>query len=228
MERLTGAALPAAIAPAAAPALEDRILTAAIRCVARWGLAKSTVDDVAREAGCSRATVYRVFPGGKDALMLAALERELRAFVTDLRDDVDTVQTLEDALVTIMTRAAQGIDAHPALQYLLAHEPEAVRPLVSFDGLEPLIEWAGAFGTAHLARFVGDEVARDVGRWVARVIVAYSFEEERPVDLSHYETTRRFVRTYLLPGVEALADTDDAPPADSQPIFALAQHTAQE
>ena len=36
-----------------------RIRHAALVCVGRFGLAKTTVDDIAREAGCSRATLYR-------------------------------------------------------------------------------------------------------------------------------------------------------------------------
>src|SRR5262245_45253316 len=59
--------------PAAPPidltrgSLEDRILAATLRCLGKWGTVKTTLDDIAREAGCSRATVYRTFPGGKDA-----------------------------------------------------------------------------------------------------------------------------------------------------------------
>ena len=52
------------VAPSDAP-LEQRILAATIRCVSRWGVGKTTLDDIAREAGCSRATIYRVVPGGK-------------------------------------------------------------------------------------------------------------------------------------------------------------------
>ena len=47
-----------------------------MRCVARRGLRKTTLDDVATTAGCSRATIYRAFPGGKDVLMAAAARRE--------------------------------------------------------------------------------------------------------------------------------------------------------
>ena len=50
---------------------EQRIVDATTRCIARWGVAKTTLDDVAREASCSRATVYRLFPGGKDAVLEA-------------------------------------------------------------------------------------------------------------------------------------------------------------
>ena len=46
------------------PDVRERLLQATYACVARWGLAKTTVEDAAREAGVSRATVYRYFPGG--------------------------------------------------------------------------------------------------------------------------------------------------------------------
>ena len=41
----------------------DASPTAPWSCIARWGTAKTTLDDIAREAGCSRATIYRLFPG---------------------------------------------------------------------------------------------------------------------------------------------------------------------
>ncbi len=37
------------------------------------GVAKTTVEDVAREAGVSRATVYRAFPGGRDEMVNATV-----------------------------------------------------------------------------------------------------------------------------------------------------------
>ena len=47
----------------------QRILEATYACIARWGIFKTTVEDAAREAGMSRATVYRHFPGGREELM---------------------------------------------------------------------------------------------------------------------------------------------------------------
>ncbi len=63
---------------------EERITAAALRCIARWGVAKTTLDDVAREAGCSRATIYRLFPGGKDSLVTAVAEAEVARFFAGL------------------------------------------------------------------------------------------------------------------------------------------------
>ena len=52
----------------AAPSTEQRLLEATLACLARHGIAKTTLDDVAREAGVARATLYRYFPG-KQALL---------------------------------------------------------------------------------------------------------------------------------------------------------------
>ena len=55
----------------AALSVEARVLDAAKACVERWGMAKLTIDDIANAAGVSRATLYRMFPGGKDVLFEA-------------------------------------------------------------------------------------------------------------------------------------------------------------
>ena len=68
--------------PAATPAeqLEARIVEAMIDCISRWGVAKTTADDIARAAGISRATLYRVFPGGMDVAFDALVRHETARF----------------------------------------------------------------------------------------------------------------------------------------------------
>ena len=64
-------------APSLPPTIEDRAVQATLDCVARHGLAKTTFDDVAREAGCARATLYRYF-GGKRQLVRLTVTRGAR------------------------------------------------------------------------------------------------------------------------------------------------------
>src|SRR3954465_4504351 len=100
----------------AAPPLEERIVDAALRCIARWGVAKTTLDDVAREAGCSRATVYRVVPGGKDGLVETVVTTEASRFFAALAERLDAVadQGLEELLVAGMTEAGGPLGPAPA------------------------------------------------------------------------------------------------------------------
>ena len=55
----------------------ERILDAAGRCFAAQGVPTTSIADIAREAGCSRPTVYRYFDDRR-ALRLAFVHREAR------------------------------------------------------------------------------------------------------------------------------------------------------
>ena len=52
----------------------ERVLDAATTLLLRWGYRKTTIDDVAREAGVSKGTIYLYWPD-KNALFRAALLR---------------------------------------------------------------------------------------------------------------------------------------------------------
>lgn len=213
-----------ALAERSGGSLEERILDATLRCVARWGVAKTTLDDLAREAGCSRASVYRLFPGGKEVVLDAAADRELGRLFDELDVALASAPTLEDLLVTAITQVCRSIADHEAVQYLVQHEPEAIMPHLSFDGLDPLLAWAGAFATPHLRRFLLAPEAAETAEWVARLIVSFGFEPTGGLDLADEPTARRFVRTYVLPGVTPAhdldlraADTDLIPPTEPVP-----------
>jgi AcrR family transcriptional regulator len=55
----------------------DRILDALAALITRWGYGKTTVDDIAREAGVAKGTVYLHWPT-KGAMLQALIEREER------------------------------------------------------------------------------------------------------------------------------------------------------
>ncbi len=192
-----GRVAPVADAPGSASARRSRILDATLVCVARWGVNKTTLDDVAREAGCSRATVYRLVDGGKDGLMLAAADRELERFFWHLRDRVGSETTVVGRVALAIAESVRVIAGHHALQQLVVHEPEVVLPFISFDALDPLLEASAAFGAIVLATFLEPDDARAVGEWVARVVVSYGFEPDPRLDLGDMRTADRFVRRYL-------------------------------
>ena len=180
--------------------LADRILEAALRCVARWGMTKTTLDDVAREAGCSRATIYRAFPGGKQSVIHAMGERELRRFLDDLSAKVAAVGSLREMLTVGLVEGVTAIRTHEALQYLIVHEPGPVLALVSFDRLEPLLTLGTEFGAPELERFLAPEVARETAEWVVRTIIGHGLEADCH-DLTDPAVADRFVATFMLPGL---------------------------
>jgi AcrR family transcriptional regulator len=93
-----------------------RILDAGEECVARWGVAKTTLDDIARAAGCSRATVYRTFPGGKEPLLHALLAREVASFFVAVDVCLREAGDLETALAVGVSESLARLQGHQALQ----------------------------------------------------------------------------------------------------------------
>ena len=76
----------------------QRIVDATYACVARRGVAKTTIEDVARQAGMSRATVYRVFPGGRDELISATVAWATRDFFGRLYQRIQGAGSLEEVM----------------------------------------------------------------------------------------------------------------------------------
>lgn len=184
-----------------AASLEDRVAEAALRCVARWGVAKTSLDDVAREAGVSRATVYRTFPGGKEALVAAVAAREVARFLDHLGEALGAAATLEDALVAGITESTLRIRHHDALQFLLTYEPGAVLPQVAFSHFDQVLAAAGAFTAPYLERWLPGEQARRAAEWAARIVLSYSTTPAAGVDAGDEGSVRRLVRTFVLPGL---------------------------
>src|SRR5207249_8441021 len=88
----------------------QRIVDAALRCIARWGIAKTTLDDVARQASCSRATIYRLFPGGKDAMLEATVHAEIDRVFSEISRRLDEAgDILEELVVAGITCDAQEL-----------------------------------------------------------------------------------------------------------------------
>jgi AcrR family transcriptional regulator len=73
---------PRALPAAAADDTRGGILEAARRRFLRFGVRKTTVDEVAREAGCSRTTLYAHFRNKQD-LYASLLQQDAEAFIAE-------------------------------------------------------------------------------------------------------------------------------------------------
>jgi AcrR family transcriptional regulator len=189
-------------------AQETRIAAAALLCMARWGTIKTTLDDVARQAGCSRATVYRLFPGGKDAVVESVARREVDRFFAALAERLEAAETLEDALAVGMSEAASLIRDHPALQFLLAYEPETILPRLAFSRCDEVLRSASQAVAPHLARWLPADDAERAAELAARLVLSYSSAPTSEVDMTDEASVRRMLQTCVLPGLRLLDHSD--------------------
>jgi AcrR family transcriptional regulator len=118
--------------------LHDRLLGATYRCVERFGLGKTTIDDVAKESGVSRATIYRQFPGGRDELLLETVGWEIANYFNRLADQVRDAPSLAELLRRGLTYAHRSISEHVLLRKILQTEPERLLPLLTTESAKTL------------------------------------------------------------------------------------------
>ena len=183
-----------------------RIVDAALRCLARQGLAKTTLDDVAREARFSRATLYRAFPGGKESVMAAVVETEAARMFSALAVVMGEAHDLEDVLVAGMTEATRLLGSHPALTFLVAHEPGTVLPHLAFGEMDELLRHVGDAAAPFFARWLEPEQAARAAEWAVRIMLSYLSCPSPGVDLADPDSARRLVRRFVLPGIQALRE----------------------
>ena len=179
----------------------ERILEATYACVARWGLSKTTVEDAARQAGLSRATVYRYFPGGRDELVDAVVSWQYLIFFGRLYEEVHGAESLEEVLERGLVFARRSILEHEVLQKVLQTEPDVLIPKLTVEtnrtvGLISgfLVPYLHEHGLSD-----GLEV-HEAADFLSRMILSY-IASPGHWDLADPDQARALVRTELLPGV---------------------------
>jgi len=185
------------------PTIRDRAVDATLACVARHGLAKLTVDDVAREAGCGRATIYREF-GSKRALVSAVVNAEADRVVGVLREVAASADSLEDAVVAILVTVGREVDSHEALQFVAAFEPGLLVPHLTFGGADRFLAWSASRLAPCFETFVPAADTLRTAEWVTRVALVLwcsPTASATPVVLGDAESVRPFVRQFVLPGI---------------------------
>jgi AcrR family transcriptional regulator len=182
----------------------ERIIAATLVSLARYGVAKTTLEDVAKEAGCGRATVYRYF-GGKQQLLDAVIAHECERVLAAIDASAPPGTSLPDALVAMATTAAHEVLEHDALQFVLAHEPELVLPWIAFDGCDRFLAATGAALAPTFARFVPAADADRAAQWTTRIFLAYLGPETSPVTMTDAREVRALVTDFVAPAVRVAA-----------------------
>jgi AcrR family transcriptional regulator len=203
-------------APADTSAARERLVDAAERCIDRFGLAKTTLEDVAAEASVSRATIYRYFEN-RDELMLEVLLRELeRSFDHDLEEFVAQARTPADMTRAIVDASAYllaTIRNNAMLQVLLNHDGPSVAATVAgaspaffaaiADDLLPYLKPAQEAGLLRANLDLGE-----ASEWILRAILSL-LTVEGPVHRTA-EDERRFLASFLAPALVAVPASADA------------------
>lgn len=181
--------------------VRERIFEATYGCVARYGISKTTMEDAARAAGVSRATVYRHFPGGREQLIEETITWEVDRFFIRLAETVAGVSDFAELLEEALLFAHRAVENHEVLQKLLVTEPDRLLPQLNLDA-ERVLGLVSGFLAPHIpADQLPDGVtASEAADYVARVFLSF-ISAQGDWDLTDRTQVRQLVHTELLAGL---------------------------
>jgi len=173
------------------------VLEAVKACCERWGVEKVTIDDIAKQSGVSRATLYRMFPGGKEVIFEAHRVHELDRFFSTLLAEVENMTTLEDLLARTVSVAIRELRADDHLARMLATEPGAVLSELTVEGLPRIVRVATAYMVPLVDPYLPRRQARDLIDVVARLVISYFLAPSADLDLADEDAARAFIAPFL-------------------------------
>ena len=176
----------------------DRILGATVACLGRYGIAKTTVDDAAREAGLARATVYRYFPDGKEQLIAESITWAVGQFFWELAEAVDGAADFPTLVEEALVHAHRAVAEHAVLQKVLETEPERLLPQLTQSA--PQVQEVLRDYLADLLRqerLLPGVDPVEAGDWLARMGLSFILAGGQ-WDLGDPASVRRLVRGELL------------------------------
>jgi AcrR family transcriptional regulator len=180
-------------------AAENTVLDAAKLCCEKWGMSKVTIDDIAAEAGVSRATLYRLFPGGKDVLFDALRVRDTEEFLVRLRAHVDDAVDFEDLLVRCVVHATIELRADDHLALMLSSEPGETANELTVSGLPRIIRIATVFLVPLVEQHLPRRDAARLVELLARLVISYFLAPSEQFDLGDRASAESFIRLFILP-----------------------------
>jgi AcrR family transcriptional regulator len=157
--------------PPVPPSSLDPVLDAAAVCFARFGVRRTSVQDIAKQLGVNRTTVYRQAGNVEQLASLLAIRETHRTLATLPRRMSWPIgpRSIVDMMATLVIEARE----HPVLAKMLTDERDLIGSMLAGDApqllnrvstaLAPLI--AMAMRTGHIAQ--RDPII--IAEWLARI-----------------------------------------------------------
>lgn len=134
---------------------EKRILDAAIELLQKWGYRKTTLEDIAREAGVAKGTIYLYWPT-REKLFMAIIEREesklLGEIARRMEDDPEGMN-----LIGLTKHSILATLANPVMKALILQDTQFLGELLvrEFNNANAEAQLAGYMTILQRLREIG-------------------------------------------------------------------------
>lgn len=196
----TGAGL-----PPCPPEELDPFLDAAVECFLRFGIRKTSVQDVARILDVNRTTVYRQV-GTVDSIVRLLTAREVHRYLSEAHRRTHVDELTPQGLVRLLAEMIRIVSDHPIVAKILQDERELVGALVQsstgvFSRIAALI--TPAISAAVASGQIADRDPVAIAHWLARISTTTVLSPP-PGDLE------AFLAEMLLPALTPTAPVGDS------------------
>ncbi|HKY13629.1 MAG TPA: TetR/AcrR family transcriptional regulator [Microthrixaceae bacterium] len=174
--------------PGPPPASLDPVLDATIECIARHGLSKTSLSDIARELGVAPSTVYRKVGTVENAAQLV-MARE------------------GHGLLERMPQVIAGVEGPRAITVFLAECIETTRRNPMVDKIMRDDDWVGRLATRRLEAALTRSAESSVPRLVRAMAAGYVRDQD-PLALGHWIARITFACLLAPPPGDLLAALD--------------------
>lgn len=152
----------------------DPYLDAAARCLDRYGLRHTTVQDIATEAGVARSTVYRTV-GSLDDVLRTLMLRQIHRFLAAIPELI-VGKSGPQALVDTIAVFIEGARTGPVLRKDLAEDPEGVGASLQRhfpDLLAQEVAWIAPMLAAGMQlELIAEHDPAQLAEWIGRIVVS--------------------------------------------------------
>lgn len=178
------------------PETKKKLIDATISCVKRWGIEKTSLNDIAREAGCARQTVYNYYKNKDDLILVALIEATARYsenMVNHIRQFATPAERMLEAMMYCITQIPQ----EPYLQFITdtTFSPLLNPEVFNSDMCVGLISHCAAIcleNTPNELQTSADEIGEAMTRIVLSLITIQGPKKRSENELREY-INKRFV-----------------------------------
>ena len=199
---------PATTATGARESTEAALVDAACDCFERYGVRKTTMDDIAQQAGVSRATLYRYF-SSKEAIVERIGALEAGKVTQELRGQLKKALSIEDTLVECLLLSTRIAHRNPRIRALTDFRATASR---TADPASPGHQanralWGGLIEEARSQGRLAEDISLDeIASWLvlAQALLLTKVEALDVSDRQLRHFIKRFIVSAVLPRVAGI------------------------
>jgi AcrR family transcriptional regulator len=184
--------------------VRDSIVEAAVTCFGEYGVAKTTMEDIAQRAKVSRITVHRHFRT-REALIQEVLAEKLRRFNARARKALEACDSLEERILEYLTLSMSVGSRDKSLMALLytGSSTEAGEVVATSEVLRRSMEelWQPFFEEARSRGELRPEITlEDASFWI--IMMQYLLVQALH-NTHRGERLRQLIRQFIAPAFVA-------------------------